>query len=495
MLESFASGEPMRVGDVARAAGIGQSTASRLLATRRRAAWSNAMRKTTLYFLGLELLTLAGIAINQNRVHRVGRQIAQGWPASSGSASTALLRGAELIYLCNFEGPLSPKSHTLMGQRVPLHATSIGKSTLVGTSRDSRHTLLPELVGYTAPRTRPWTGKSLSSPAADTRPRSRSSCSAGRRWRRRSSTGPGGSSRRSRSRGHARPSISRPARRSSAGSSSRPLTASAPDSGTRDLPAESPATPVSPTRRSLNECPPNPPRRARGPARPRSPMPWPRERLARFATPRRLPEAPARAGGGADPLRRARRARPATTTPGPRGVARPRRAAPRPRDHAPVAPRSGRVPRRPRRSGRRGCRRAALREAREETGLDPAGVEVLGTLDVIPMSTHLVTPVLGWWRHPSPVGVVDEAESAAVFRAPVADLLDPANRGSTVIRRAGQEWRGPGFLVPAYDRRAPGVGLHRDAARRPVRPPRVDRALGRDRRAPARTAEAGASAD
>jgi 8-oxo-dGTP pyrophosphatase MutT (NUDIX family) len=96
---------------------------------------------------------------------------------------------------------------------------------------------------------------------------------------------------------------------------------------------------------------------------------------------------------------------------------------------------------------------AALREAREETGLDPAGVEILGTLDDIPLaySQHLVTPVLGWWRHPSPVRVVDEAESADVFRAPVADLLDPANRGSTVIRRDGQVWRGPGFLVPSGD--------------------------------------------
>ncbi|BDV31395.1 NUDIX hydrolase [Microbacterium terricola] len=92
---------------------------------------------------------------------------------------------------------------------------------------------------------------------------------------------------------------------------------------------------------------------------------------------------------------------------------------------------------------------AALREAREETGLDPAGVDVLGTLENIPLafSRHLVTPVLGWWQHPSPVRVVDEAESADVFRAPVADLLDPANRGVTVIRRDGQEWRGPGFLV------------------------------------------------
>ncbi len=92
---------------------------------------------------------------------------------------------------------------------------------------------------------------------------------------------------------------------------------------------------------------------------------------------------------------------------------------------------------------------AALREAQEETGLDVTGVDVLGALSAIPLvySQHLVTPVLGWWRHPSPVRVVDEAESADVFRAPVADLLDPANRGVTVIRRDGQEWRGPGFHV------------------------------------------------
>lgn len=90
---------------------------------------------------------------------------------------------------------------------------------------------------------------------------------------------------------------------------------------------------------------------------------------------------------------------------------------------------------------------AALREAREETGLDPAGVDVLGTLPEVPLeySGHLVTPVLGWWRRPSPVRVVDVAESAAVFRAPVADLLDPRRRGVTMIRRDGQEWRGPAF--------------------------------------------------
>lgn len=92
---------------------------------------------------------------------------------------------------------------------------------------------------------------------------------------------------------------------------------------------------------------------------------------------------------------------------------------------------------------------AALREAEEETGLDPAGVEVLGTLEEIPLaySGHVVTPVLGWWTAPTPVAPVDRAESSAVFRVPVADLLDPANRGTTVLRRDGAEWRGPGFTV------------------------------------------------
>ncbi|MDQ1122434.1 NUDIX hydrolase [Microbacterium trichothecenolyticum] len=92
---------------------------------------------------------------------------------------------------------------------------------------------------------------------------------------------------------------------------------------------------------------------------------------------------------------------------------------------------------------------AALREAREETGLDPAGVDVLGTLAPVPLaySRHEVTPVLGWWSQPTPVRAVDAAESADVFRAPVADLLDPARRGSTVIRRDGREWHGPAFAL------------------------------------------------
>ncbi|WP_280696628.1 CoA pyrophosphatase [Kitasatospora sp. GP82] len=73
---------------------------------------------------------------------------------------------------------------------------------------------------------------------------------------------------------------------------------------------------------------------------------------------------------------------------------------------------------------------AALREAEEETGLDPSGVQVFATLPAlyIPVSAFVVTPVLGWWRRETPVGPVDPAETGAVFRVPIAELADPANR-------------------------------------------------------------------
>ncbi|EYR63074.1 NUDIX hydrolase [Actinotalea ferrariae CF5-4] len=92
---------------------------------------------------------------------------------------------------------------------------------------------------------------------------------------------------------------------------------------------------------------------------------------------------------------------------------------------------------------------AAVREAVEETGLDPTGVEVLGSLATVPVpvSRHLVTPVLAWWHEPSAVGVVDRGESAHVFRTPVADLVDPAQRRTVVVEVAGGRRRTPAFLA------------------------------------------------
>ena len=87
---------------------------------------------------------------------------------------------------------------------------------------------------------------------------------------------------------------------------------------------------------------------------------------------------------------------------------------------------------------------AALREAAEEVGVDPDGVEVVGTLPelFIPRTGFRVVPVLAWWRRPCTVAPVDPAEVAAVERVTVSELADPATR--VVVR-------GPsGFLSPAF---------------------------------------------
>lgn len=96
--------------------------------------------------------------------------------------------------------------------------------------------------------------------------------------------------------------------------------------------------------------------------------------------------------------------------------------------------------------GDAGPEAAALREATEETGLDPAGVEVVAALPPLwlPPSNFVVTPVLAWWRSPSPVRPVDPAEVAAVERVPVAELADPANR---LRVRHPTGYVGPAFRV------------------------------------------------
>lgn len=89
---------------------------------------------------------------------------------------------------------------------------------------------------------------------------------------------------------------------------------------------------------------------------------------------------------------------------------------------------------------------AALREAAEETGLDPAGVVPFATLPdlYLPPSGFVVTPVLGWWRHPSPISVVDEREVASVHRVPIADLVNPRHR---LRARHPSGYVGPAFSV------------------------------------------------
>jgi 8-oxo-dGTP pyrophosphatase MutT (NUDIX family) len=75
------------------------------------------------------------------------------------------------------------------------------------------------------------------------------------------------------------------------------------------------------------------------------------------------------------------------------------------------------------------ARAAALREAHEEVGLDPASVEVLGVMDDLPsVSYYVVTPVVAAIAEPPRSFRPQAFEVLEPFEVPLARLLDPDRR-------------------------------------------------------------------
>jgi 8-oxo-dGTP pyrophosphatase MutT (NUDIX family) len=69
----------------------------------------------------------------------------------------------------------------------------------------------------------------------------------------------------------------------------------------------------------------------------------------------------------------------------------------------------------------------ALREAREEIGILPEVVEIVGVLDDLPTVTgFVVTPFVGVLSHPFPC-CLNPGEVAAVIEVPISFLRDPGN--------------------------------------------------------------------
>lgn len=87
----------------------------------------------------------------------------------------------------------------------------------------------------------------------------------------------------------------------------------------------------------------------------------------------------------------------------------------------------------------------ALREAHEETGLDPTGVDILGALPAVhvAVSGFDVTALVGWWRARSTVGVADPREVASVQLVAIAELARPDQRA--------QVHHPSGYVGPAFE--------------------------------------------
>jgi 8-oxo-dGTP pyrophosphatase MutT (NUDIX family) len=92
--------------------------------------------------------------------------------------------------------------------------------------------------------------------------------------------------------------------------------------------------------------------------------------------------------------------------------------------------------------------RTALRETREELGIEPDRVDLLGTLSLhrIPVSAYDVTPYVGWIQ--GPIGYWrDPREVELVFEVSLGRLLDPDARVEVPLQLGGSRFQVPGWQL------------------------------------------------
>lgn len=143
---------PMRASDIARATELGPSTITRLLRTLEELGYVERLDSQE-FVIGPTVLALATAGLNHNPVHREARAPAQDLAHRVGlSVNVGVREQQQVMYLCHFEGALSPKSHTMVGLRQPLHASALGKSLLLGLSDEERAAALGDepFAVYTA---------------------------------------------------------------------------------------------------------------------------------------------------------------------------------------------------------------------------------------------------------------------------------------------------------------------------------------------------------
>jgi len=87
----------------------------------------------------------------------------------------------------------------------------------------------------------------------------------------------------------------------------------------------------------------------------------------------------------------------------------------------------------------------AVREAREEVGIDPASVEVIGLLGDVPTPTgYTITPVVGRVDPPPAAYVPSADEVAEILEVPLSSV------GTAAVRGTVERW-GQTFQILAFD--------------------------------------------
>ena len=132
LLKEFGlSGPELGVTEASKRLGLHKSTVSRLLGTLERGGFVEQVSETRRYRLGLQLASLAGLAVTQLDLSSAARPYLVNLAEQSEETATlSVLDGDEAVNIDQVPGPHPVKDLGWIGRRLPLHASAGGKPLL-----------------------------------------------------------------------------------------------------------------------------------------------------------------------------------------------------------------------------------------------------------------------------------------------------------------------------------------------------------------------------
>jgi DNA-binding IclR family transcriptional regulator len=143
ILSCFSDDTPtLRVTDISNRLNLTPSLVSRLLTTLEHQGFVER-DETGFYRLGKAIITLAGVALNHNRLRMEALAEMQRTSVRLGlGVNLAVLDRDRIFYLAHVDAPEVPRHYTLIGRQNPLHATGMGKVLLASLPDHERTALL-----------------------------------------------------------------------------------------------------------------------------------------------------------------------------------------------------------------------------------------------------------------------------------------------------------------------------------------------------------------
>ncbi|MCZ2095599.1 MAG: IclR family transcriptional regulator [Anaerolineae bacterium] len=169
ILTCFTDETPLlRVTDISNQLDLTVSLVSRMLGTLEHEGFVVRDEDTGFYRLGRTIITLAGVALNHNRLRMEALNEMQRANSALGlGINLSVLDHDSIFYLAHIDPPEVPRHYTMIGRHNPLHATGMGKVLLASLPDDERAACIQRLNLYAIPRTpdRPGAGANSGSPS------------------------------------------------------------------------------------------------------------------------------------------------------------------------------------------------------------------------------------------------------------------------------------------------------------------------------------------